>query len=152
MKLTSEQRAFLEQQHSAAMVTLRRDGTPHVARVGVAMVDGRLWSSGVPSRVRTSHLRRDPRCTLFVFDAQRFWVGLETTVTIHAGPDAADMNLRLFTEMQKGLGLPPGTLVWYGQPKTEPEFLQAMRDEQRLIYEFAEPTRVYGLLTVPTSL
>jgi PPOX class probable F420-dependent enzyme len=146
VKLSPEQRRFLEQNHGAAMVTLRHDGTPHVVRVGVALVGDRLWSSGVPGRLRNQHLRRDPRCTLFVFDPAWNYLTLETSVTILDGPDAAELNLRLFTEMQKGRNLPPGTLLWYGQPKTESEFLQAMRDEQRLIYEFNQPRRVYGLL------
>jgi hypothetical protein len=57
------------------------------------------------------------------------------------------MNLRLFTEMQKGMQRPPGTLFWNGQPLTEQQFLQTMRAEQRLIYQFEEPARVYGLLS-----
>lgn len=145
MNLTSSQLAFLEKNHSAAMVTLRADGTPHAVRCGVALVDGKLWSSGVPGRVRTRYLRRDPRCTLFVFDQAYNYLSLETSVRILDDPDAAEMNLRLFTEMQKGMQRPPGTLLWNGQPLTEEQFLQTMRDEQRLIYEFAAPRRVYGL-------
>ena len=53
MELDAQQRAFLEKNHGAAMVTLRRDGRPHAVRVGVALVDGRVWSSGVPERART---------------------------------------------------------------------------------------------------
>ena len=44
--------AFLDKNHSAGMVTLRADGTPHVVRVGVALVDGKLWSSGTPDQFR----------------------------------------------------------------------------------------------------
>jgi hypothetical protein len=138
---------LLDKNHSAAMITLRADGTPHAVRCGVALVDGTLWSSGVPSRVRTAHLRRDPRCTLFVFDQAYNYLSLETSVTILDGPEAAEMNVRLFTEMQKGMQRQPGTLFWNGQPLTEEQFLQTMRDEQRLIYQFDEPARVYGLLT-----
>ncbi len=84
---------FLERNHAAAMATLRPDGTPHVVRVGVGLVDGRLWSSGTQGRVRTRHLRRDPRSTLFVFDpydSSNAWnrLGLETTVTILEGSAA----------------------------------------------------------------
>jgi PPOX class probable F420-dependent enzyme len=147
VNLSSAQLAFLEANHTAAMITLRADGTPHVARMAVGLVDGRLWSSGVPSRVRTRHLRRDPRCTLFVFDTRYSWLALETTVTILDGPDAAEMNLRLFREMQKSMQRPPGTLFWNGQPLPEEQFLHTMRDEQRLIYQFEDPRRVYGLLT-----
>jgi uncharacterized pyridoxamine 5'-phosphate oxidase family protein len=38
--------AFLEKNHSAAMTTIRTDGSPHSVRVGVALVEGKLWSSG----------------------------------------------------------------------------------------------------------
>lgn len=145
--MNAQQLAFLQANHTAAMITLRADGTPHVARMAVGLVDDRLWSSGVPSRVRTAHLRRDPRSTLFVFDTRYSWLALETTVTILEGPDAAEMNVRLFTEMQKNMDRPPGTLFWNGQPLPQDQFLQTMRDEQRLIYQFEEPTRVYGLLT-----
>jgi len=68
MDLTEHRRAFLNQHHRAAMVTLRRDGSPHAVRVAAAFVDGRVWSSGLPGRVRTRHVRRDPRCMFFVFD------------------------------------------------------------------------------------
>ena len=61
MNLDEKAIAFLEKNHSAAMTTLRRDGSPHTVRVGVALVEGRLWSSGTKDRVRTKHLRRDPR-------------------------------------------------------------------------------------------
>src|SRR5439155_1314089 len=45
--------AFIDQNPSAAMVTLRADGTSHTARVGVGVVDGKIWSSGTQSRLRT---------------------------------------------------------------------------------------------------
>jgi hypothetical protein len=79
MSRSDQQRQFLDQHHAAAMVTLRANGTPHVAQVGVVVVDGKLWSSGTQGRVRTRHLRRDPRCTRFVFDPPWRWLGLETT-------------------------------------------------------------------------
>lgn len=68
VNLDAKATAFLEKNHSAAMTTLRRDGSPHTVRIGLAFVDGKLWSSGTADRVRTKHLRRDPRCSLFVFD------------------------------------------------------------------------------------
>src|SRR6266511_4363687 len=101
------------------MVTLRRDGTPHVVRVGVALFDGKLWSSGVATRMRTRHLRRDPRSTLFVFAASGptsgwSWLTLETTVTILDGPEAPEQSVRLFRVMQSGLehAPPAGKLLW----------------------------------------
>jgi hypothetical protein len=68
VKLTDPELAFLEKNHSAAMVTVNADGIPKIVRVGVALIDGRLWSSGTADRVRTKRLRSDPRCTLYVHD------------------------------------------------------------------------------------
>ena len=99
----------------------------------------------MPERVRTRHLRRDPRSALFVFDASpgRRWLGLETTATILDGPDAPELSLRLFQEMQKGMA-PEGKLFWWGGEKTPEEFVEIMRQERRLVYEF-EIHRAYGL-------
>jgi len=125
-------RAFLEDHHAAIMTTLRRDGTPHVARVGVGLVDGKLWSSGTEGRVRTKHLRRDRRSTLCVIDPSnpQHWLGLETTVDILDGPERVEQNLALYR-------------VLAGEPEDLGEYRQAMADEGRLIYQF-NVTRAYG--------
>jgi hypothetical protein len=141
MTLSERDQAFLEKNRSAAMITVARDGVAKAARVGVALVDGNLWSSGTRPRVRTRRLRRDPRCTLFVFDNTFGWLALETTVTILDGPDAPDRNLRLFRVMQ---GKPTGSLNWFGSDLEEAAFLQTMVDEERLIYQF-EVQRADGL-------
>ena len=49
--LGEDERAFLERNHSAAMITIERGGLPRPVRVGVALVDGKLWSSGTQGRV-----------------------------------------------------------------------------------------------------
>jgi PPOX class probable F420-dependent enzyme len=141
MSLTPQDRDFLIDHHAAAMITVGRDGTPKVSRVGVALVDGKLWSSGTADRVRTRRLRRDPRCTLYVHDPGYAWLALETSVTILDGPDAADLNLRLFRVMQDR---PTGPLSWFGGELSEADFLRAMVDEGRLVYEF-EVRHTYGM-------
>jgi hypothetical protein len=141
MALTLAETAFLESQHSAAMITIGEAGVPKAVRVGVALVDGKLWSSGTQDRVRTSRLRRDPRCTLFVFDQRFSWLALETTVTLLEGPEAAAQNLQLFRVMQNR---PTGSLSWFGGELDEVSFLQTMAEEGRLIYE-VDITRSYGL-------
>ena len=125
-------RRYLEDHHAAVMVTLREDGTPHVARIGVGLVDGELWSSGTRTRVRTGHLRRDPRCTLCVLNPRdpQSWLGLETRVTIHDGDDAVDRNLALYRALA-------------GEPDDLDEYRAAMVAEQRLVYAF-EILRAYG--------
>jgi Pyridoxamine 5'-phosphate oxidase len=141
MKLTDSERAFLEKNHSAAMITVTADGVAKVARVGVAVIDCKLWSSGTADRVRTKRLRCDPRCTLYVHDNAFGFLAVEATVTILDGPDAPALNLRLFRAMQRK---PTGPLSWFGGEFEEPDFLARMESEQRLIYEF-ELHRTYGL-------
>lgn len=136
--------AFLDKNRSAAMTTLRSDGMPHVVRVGVAAVDGKIWSSGTESRVRTKHLHRDPRATLFVFGGAWQWLTLECRVSILDGTDAPQRNLKLFQIMQRETPAAPGKISWFGAERTIDEFLAIMAEEQRLIYEF-EVERAYGM-------
>ena len=118
------------------MITVGADGFAKVVRIG-----GKLWSSGTKDRVRTKRLRRDPRCTLFVFDtANPLWLAIEATVTILDGSEVAKQTLRLMRQMQ---GKPTGPLTWFGVALEEDAFRQAMVDEGRIIYEFA-PGRAYG--------
>jgi PPOX class probable F420-dependent enzyme len=124
-------RGFLEKHHSAVLVTLRRDGFPHVAKVGIGLVDGKLWSSGTQDRVRTAHVRRDPRGTLFVSGSgPQEWLGLDCRVSILDGDDAPQLNLKLYRELA-------------GEPDDLQEYLDAMVAERRLIYEF-EVLKAYG--------
>jgi uncharacterized pyridoxamine 5'-phosphate oxidase family protein len=141
VSLSEQDLAFLTEHHSAAMITVGADGRPKAARVGVAVVDGKLWSSGTQDRVRTRRLRDDPRCTLYVHDEGFGYRALETDVTILDGSDAPQLNLRLFRLMQDK---PSGPLSWFGGLLDEDEFLRAMVDEGRLIYEF-EVVRSYGM-------
>ena len=128
------------------MITLRRDGSPHAVRVGVALVDGKIWSSGTADRVRTRHLRRDPRATLIVYGSGREALSIDATVNILEGPDVPELSWKLFSVMQRAMtpAPAPGHLMWFGKPTPREEFLQAMIDERRLIYEF-DVIREYGL-------
>lgn len=146
MPLSERERELLEQHRSGAMATLREDGSPHVVRVGVALVDGRIWSSGTKARARTRHLRRDPRATLFVFDERWRGLSLDSTVTILEGPDAPEQSLRLFQTMQQGMepAPSPGSVLWEGTERSAGEFLRIMEEQRRLIYQF-EVVRAYGM-------
>jgi PPOX class probable F420-dependent enzyme len=141
MDLSDPDLAYLAANRSAAMITVGDDGVPKAVRVGVALVDGKLWSSGTEGRVRTARLRHDPRCTLFVFDSGYGSLTLETTVTVLDGPDVPDLSVRLFRVMQDTA---EGPLAWSGDTLDESAFRQAMADEHRVIYEFS-PTRAYGM-------
>jgi PPOX class probable F420-dependent enzyme len=144
--MNTDARTFVEKNRSAAMTTLRADGSPHTVRVGIAVVDGKIWSSSTQDRARTRHLRRDPRSTLFIFDATPRYLTLDCRVNILEGNYVPEQSVRLFQVMQQGMSPAPpeGHILWYGQPKTIDEFKQAMVDEQRIIYEF-HVVRTYGL-------
>lgn len=141
MALSDAHLAYLADHHSAAMITVGEDGMPKAVRCGVALVDGRLWSSGTDDRVRTARLRRDPRCTLFVFDPGFAWLTLETAVAVLDGPEVPAQSVALFRVMQ---GKPTGPLSWFGGELDEAAFRQAMVDEGRVIYEFSV-RNAYGL-------
>jgi nitroimidazol reductase NimA-like FMN-containing flavoprotein (pyridoxamine 5'-phosphate oxidase superfamily) len=53
--LPTQQRAFLDANHSAVMATVDDRGQPHTVPVLCALVDGQLWSSG------TDETRRERR-------------------------------------------------------------------------------------------
>ena len=141
MALTAAQLDFVRANASAAMITTGADGRPKAVRVGVAVVDGKIWSSGTTDRTRTRRLREDPRCTLFVFSPGYEWLSMEATVTLLEGADAPQLNLRLMRQMQRK---PTGPVSWFGGDLEEAEFLETMVDEGRLIYEFAVD-RAYGM-------
>jgi hypothetical protein len=123
---------FVRRNRTAAMVTVRPNGTAHVARCTIAVVDGKIWGYGTETRVRTKHLRVNPNATLFVFDAAtRGWRGIEGEVTIREGPELPQKLLAF----QRVLGR---------EPENVDEFLRSMAAEQRIIYELAVIHRVYG--------
>jgi Pyridoxamine 5'-phosphate oxidase len=140
--LTDAQKTFLETQRAAAMITPADDGMPRAVRVGVVLVDGKLWSSGTQDRIRTARLRRDPRCTLFVFNSSYNFLTLETHVSLLEGSDVPELSVRLFRQMQNR---PEGNLSWFGKEMNPEDFMRTMAEEKRLIYEF-EIKRAYGMV------
>jgi hypothetical protein len=139
---------FIDGNPDAAMITLGQDGTPHMARIELAVVDGQLWSSGSSTLVRTRNLRRDRRCSLFVFGPHPHWVGLETEVTLLDGPEAPSLHVLLMRARHKG-GASPGMVLGHDdelghdRPYPEDEYVAHVRAQGRLIYQFAVH-RAYG--------
>jgi hypothetical protein len=146
MELSREQLEFLEANHSAAMIVVRRGGAAHAVRMATAVVDGKIWSSGTQDRLRTRLLRRDPRSTLFVFGSGPGYLTLECSVTLLEGPEVPDLSVRLFQTMQAEMQPPPPPehLMWFGKPLSLDDFKKTMLEERRLIYQF-EVDRAYGM-------
>lgn len=140
--------AFIGRYPDAAMITLRPDGSSHMARVELGVVDTRIRSSGSPSLVRTRNLRGDARCSLFVFGPHPSWLGLETHATILDGPEApadlmALMRARHHEPTPPGMVLGHDDALGQDRPYSEDEYLAHVRDEQRLVFDF-EVVRAYG--------
>ncbi len=132
---------FVTRYPDAAMITLRADGTAHMARIELAALDGYVWATGSASLVRTKNLRRDPRGSLFVFGPHPHWLGLETTATIVDGADAPPMLVRLL-RARHGDAAPPGTVLahddqlGHDRPWPETEYLDHAREHGLLAYGF----------------
>ncbi len=141
MALTTLQSAFIDEHVAAAMITINPVGLPKPVRIAYQVVDGKIWSSGTQSRVRTRHLRADPRATLFIWDEGFHFLTVHTDVTIHDGEEAIEMNLRYFRQIQ---GKPDGPIAWMGDGEyDDAEFRELLIADQRLIYEFT-PTSAFG--------
>jgi PPOX class probable F420-dependent enzyme len=146
MELTEEQRDYLARHHGAAMTTLRADGSPHTVRIGCVLMGDVLWSSGNEDRLRTRHLRRDPRATVMVFDSRGGYLTVEARARLLEGADVPDLSIRLFRAMNHEQETAPDAPVTFGGRQMTPEeFRQFIIDDRRLIYEF-EPVRLYGRL------
>jgi hypothetical protein len=139
--------AFIEQNPSAAMITLAPDGRPKAARVSVAVVGGKLWSTGTVDRARTRRVLRDPRATLFVFEPGHAYRSLETTVTVLHGPAGIDANVALFRALRRR---PTGPISFFGTEYDEDAFRQVLVDDGRIVYEF-DVLRSTGVDSVLTS-
>jgi hypothetical protein len=116
------------------MITVAPDGTAKAVRVSVAVVDGKLWSSGTRSRARTRRLRRDPRATLFVLEPEQAYRSFETTVRLLEGQEGIDANVRLLRQFS---GSPEGPVRFFGTVyEREDELRAALVADERLVYEF----------------
>jgi PPOX class probable F420-dependent enzyme len=68
VQLTPNQIALLKEPHLAQFVTLRKDGSPHIAPVWVD-TDGRhVIVNTAEGRVKVRNIRQDPRVAIAVYD------------------------------------------------------------------------------------
>ena len=89
-----EAREYIRANHHAILATMRRDGTPQMSPVGVAVDnDGRVIVSSRETAIKTKNVRRDPRAWVCVFP-DSFWGGrfiqVEGRVTVVSLPEAME--------------------------------------------------------------
>jgi len=88
-----EARSFVRDNSHAVLSTVRKDGTPQMSPVAVALDrDGHVVVSSRETAFKTKNLRRDPRAWLCVFPDRFYgrWVQLEGTVEVLSLPDALE--------------------------------------------------------------
>lgn len=67
-QLTEKQVALLKEPHLAQFVTLRKDGSPHIAPVWVDTDGTHVIVNTAEGRVKVRNIRRDPRVAVAVYD------------------------------------------------------------------------------------
>jgi PPOX class probable F420-dependent enzyme len=84
---------FVRRHHHAVLTTMRRDGTPQMSPVLVAVDDaGRVVVSSRETAMKTKNVRRDPRAWVCVFTDSFFgsWHQLAGDVEVLSLPDAME--------------------------------------------------------------
>ena len=117
-------RAFLRDNHRAVLHTYRRDGTPQLSPVTVAVDDdGHAIVSTRETSVKVANLERDPRVSLCVFSDVFFgpWIRIDGTAEIVHLPDALEPLIDYYRRIA-------------GEHDDWEAYRQAMRDEQRVLF------------------
>jgi PPOX class probable F420-dependent enzyme len=86
-------RAYVRDHSHAVLSTVKRDGTPQLSPVTVAVDDeGRVVVSSRETAYKTKNLRRDARAWVCVFPDGFYgpWVQLQGTVDVLSLPDALE--------------------------------------------------------------
>lgn len=89
-----EARTFVRENHRAVLHTYRRDGSPQLSPVSVAVDDdGYTTVSSRETAMKVKNLRRDPRAALCVLNDKFYgdWVFVEGECAIVQLPEAMEM-------------------------------------------------------------
>lgn len=116
-------RAYLRDNSHAVLSTARKDGTPQMSPVAVALdAAGRAVISSRETAFKVKNLRRDPRAWLCVFPDGFYgrWVQVAGTVDIVSLPEALEPLVDYYRTLS-------------GEHEDWEEYRQAMRDQQRCL-------------------
>lgn len=116
-------RAHVREHSHAVLSTVRRDGTPQMSPVAVAVDDaGRVVVSSRETAYKVRNLRRDPRAWLCVFTDAFYgpWVQLEGTVEVLSLPEALEPLVDYYRAVA-------------GEHEDWDDYRRAMLEEQRCL-------------------
>ena len=88
--LDDKAQKFLEQPFVGTVTTLRDDGSPHSTIVWVDTNTGEVSFNTATGRAKEKHLRRDPRVSLLVVDAENTYKWVAVSGMAELTTDGAD--------------------------------------------------------------
>lgn len=118
-----EARDFVREHSRAVMLTYRRDGSPQLSPVLVALDDrGRCMVSTRETAMKRRNLARDARTSLCVLSEGFFgpWVRIDGRADVVGLPEAMDLLVDYYRRLR-------------GEHDDWDEYRQAIREEQRVM-------------------
>ena len=116
---------YVRDNSRAVLATRRRDGSPQMSPVTLAVVDNEIIMSTRETAIKTWNLRRDPVSWLCVFPDKWLgrWVQLQCRADIVSLPDAMDLLIDYYRTLS-------------GEHPDWDDYRRAMTDDQRCIVKF----------------
>ena len=116
---------YVRDNSRAVLATRRRDGSPQMSPVTLAVVDDEIVMSTRETAIKTWNLRRDPISWLCVFPDKWLgrWVQLQCQTEIVSLPDAMDLLVAYYRTLS-------------GEHPDWDDYRRAMVDDQRCIVKF----------------
>ena len=116
---------YVRDNSRAVLATRRRDGSPQMSPVNIAVVDEEIIMSTRETAIKTWNMRRDPISWLCVFPDKWLgrWVQLQCRAEIVNLPDAMDLLVSNYRALS-------------GEHPDWDDYKRAMVDDQRCIVKF----------------
>ena len=116
---------YVRDNSRAVLATRRRDGSPQMSPVNIAVVDEEIIMSTRETAIKTWNMRRDPISWLCVFPDKWLgrWVQLQCRSDIVSLPDAMDLLVNYYRTLS-------------GEHPDWDDYRRAMTEDQRCIVKF----------------
>ena len=116
---------YVRDNSRAVLATRRRDGSPQMSPVNIAVVDEEIIMSTRETAIKTWNMRRDPISWLCVFPDKWLgrWVQLQCRAEIVSLPDAMDLLVSYYRTLS-------------GEHPDWDDYKRAMVDDQRCFIKF----------------
>ena len=117
---------YVRDNSRAILATQRRDGSPQMSPVTLAVMEDEIWMSTRETAIKTLNLRRDSKCWLCVFPDKWLgrWIQLECTAEILSLPLAMEHLVDHYKTLS-------------GEHPDWDDYRRAMTDDQRCIVRFS---------------